>query len=90
MTDIEDKREEIREGFARTLGKYSGQADQVYQLLKYLHSQGCVLKVDRELPKLGDYDKRRTTSESVDFQDGFLVAKIAMRKAGYEATVPLI
>ena len=96
MTNIEDKRKEIQGGIGTWLsyfkeGKQGLTVDDgVEWILGYLHLQDCVLKVEGELPKLGDYDKRRTTSESVDFQDGFIVAKIAMRKAGYVAVEPLI
>ena len=64
--------------------------DYVQEILTCLHSQGVVIKVERELPKLSDYDTRQTTDSSVDFQNGFLVAKGAFIKAGYVAVEPLI
>ena len=88
-------REEIRKGIQDILIEASKtklriEAVTTDLIIVYLHSQGVVIKVDRELPPLSDYDKRRTTDESVDFQDGFIVAKAVMLKVGYEAVEPLI
>lgn len=46
------KQEEIREGIKGIIASYHNQvpfADEVPEILRYLHSQGCVIKVDRKL-----------------------------------------
>jgi len=56
------KQERIREGVAQSLGRSNGQWGDEFQhnywliqadlALDYLHSQGVVIKVDREFPKM--------------------------------------
>lgn len=64
-----NKQEEIREGIEAIIrergydiwsvagkdGIEQFLQDELNQILSYLHSQGCVLKVDRELPKWLEY-----------------------------------
>ena len=73
------KQEEIREGIASYIRLYNGTSTTASEftskaILEYLHSQGVVLKVDKELPIvpltahcMGAY--RRAQADMVD--DGF-------------------
>lgn len=86
------KQQEIREGIARAIGGIIFDTGRVMDycdchlyadmLLSYLHSQGVVLKVERELPVMptlptfGDHLIRRT--------------QLDMLKAGYVAVEPLV
>ena len=68
-------REEIKRGII----EITKSRPMAYQLIKYLHSEGVAIKGEGKLPRLRDYDK------SGDFQDGFILAKVAMLLAGYTA-----
>ena len=64
------------------------------QILSYLHSQGAVLKVERELPenpwvedKMADYYTKLWRRHHYD---GYNQAQQEVLKAGYKATEPLI
>jgi len=88
--------EEIREGIAERIianslwklkdlspenrEHYLGKADDV---MSYLHSQGVVIKVDRELP-----DPWEMPLDSAEAGYGWLVEE--MGKAGYAAVGPLV
>lgn len=87
-TEIKTKQEEIREGI-KQLFRENFYADGWHQpicdvdlttefLLDYLHSQGVVLKVERELP--------------YSVEDSFVSpeAMETIKKAGFTATGPLI
>ena len=94
------KREEIREGIIRLMSEcysrgISGRESPVFkpqkflkELIPYLHSAGCVLKVERELPNVPQaeiapmYDKV--------FREGINAGQYNMRKAGYVAVESLV
>ncbi len=57
----------------------------ITKLLNYLHSQGVVLKVDRELPMYVVHPLATAQSEAA-----FLEGREQLIEAGYVATVPLI
>ncbi len=88
------KQEKIREGVRDIIeGYFDCDSEATYQhfrdeILDYLHSAGCVLKVERELPKRTKY----YTSEESDIVcgGGFSNALALIKRAGYEAVVPLI
>ncbi len=81
-------REEIREGIFKVLFPYSN-ADHytgdgtVQKVLDYLHSEGVVIKVDRELPE--DLDVWKETRRG-----GYFIGSEALEEAGYVAVEPLI
>ena len=87
-------REEIRLEIADILGKNWGDNWEVHnrvakEITTYLHSQGVVLKVDRELPKL--YEPLTATKEQNDMvRLGYNSCKQDMLRAGYVATEPLV
>lgn len=56
------------------------------RIVEYLHSQGVVRKVDRELPDRCD-DRLQNNS---DFEEGYIISQKDMLKAGYVAVEPLI
>lgn len=89
------KREEIRWGIelairkgiqASTLGEHRSLAQTVDDVLAYLHSQGCVLKVDRELA-VHDYLHWHRGEWCFTPK---MFAKFIDDKAGYVAVEPLI
>ena len=97
MTDIEKKREEIRENLAEVLSfshepdepewaemdehKKTGYRNEALNILSYLHSQGVVIKVDRELP---DYlMEGQVACDKPTYQE-------MLRRAKYVAVEPLI
>ncbi len=59
------------------------------KILNYLHSQGVVIKVDKELPK-------PLTASYIDWDNGNIVTEVvwdtarALNRAGYLAVEPLI
>ena len=82
-------REEIREGILRLIHLKNGNqtiieddVELCNEIFQYLHSQGVVIKVERELPKDEDYDYY----EDEAFDDG----QRSMVEAGYVAVEPLI
>ncbi len=56
----------------------------------YLHSQGVVIKVDRELPKLKSLTGDASLKEKLAFLQGVEALREEVIKAGYEAVEPLI
>ena len=93
-------REEIREGLYIHLCKRDKGMDftltdgqqrwLVAHSLKYLHSQGVVIKVDRELPEKV-LDEINEVAERYALRPNYaneLIKKI-LAKAGYVATIPL-
>lgn len=86
-----DKQEEIREGMEnsiRDIGYYLGwQEDATEAVLKYLHSQGVVIKVDKELPNAPVPCPEPIPNDTYYYR-GYEQAKVDM--AGYVATEPLI
>jgi len=85
------KQEEIREGIAREYMAATGMEYRegdgkrsifVDQILAYLHSQGCVLKVERELPSY-----RNAVNKSYN---DYMLGQEDMLKAGFGAFEPLI
>lgn len=99
MTKQEEMREELAKEFynarasvgdmpwgqaqaVRTIG-----ADLAYakatEILEYLHSQGVVIKVERELPKPEIYINCWA-------QSGYALCQYHIEEAGYEAVEPLI
>ena len=92
------KQKEIREGMAGIIrsgvcqdfaGVDIGTTPQ--DIMEYLHSQGCVLKVDRELPLIDTwYDKidDKDWTRELIYQDGQIKGR--NDKAGYVAVEPLI
>ena len=96
------KQEEIRLGLHRIieqelLGSVPDRL--VKRAIEYLHSQGVVIKVDRELPESPDtdyviarYDGEIATAEDVALMhlNGIEKGKGLLVKAGYVAVEPLI
>jgi len=95
-----NKQEEIREGIKANIlvaikwAVSEGMTDpyldlHVDKVLKLLHSQGVVIKVDRELPDYEDlhdcYDGKLTSPEQFKHD-----IQMDMLKAGYVAVEPLI
>ena len=81
------KQEEIREGMENVIRGYEG-AERwsgviTDGLLGYLHSQGVVIKVDRELPDMPCYSHTREKTAYSRSQEDML-------NAGYVAVEPLI
>ena len=82
------KQEEIKKGLyqlARETKTSCIYGDIIEDILNYLHSQGCVLKVDRELPNIAtceDYALCREFCHTIE--------QLNMLKAGYVAIEPLI
>ena len=88
MTEREEIREELisRISTARKTKVLDGnEFDQEFvdNMLTYLHSQGVVIRVDRELPKL----KRRFRG---DYNTGYAHCRQDAIEAGCVATKPLI
>jgi len=90
------KQEEIREGIRRLIdGCYNARNPDypkliafqpmkfLNEIMPYLHSQGVVIKVDGELPSSPFIE------ESGD-NNGFIVGRDFMLRAGYTAVIPLI
>ena len=66
-------------------------------ILSYLHSQGVVIKVDRELPENpfdedinGDWESKEEETYYVGKSNGFETCKSLIIKAGYVAVEPLM
>ena len=68
------------------------------KVVKYLHSEGAAIKVDRELPEspnadylISQYDGEEATAEDVALMhlNGIEKGKSLMLKAGYVAVEPL-
>ena len=91
------KQEKIREGifdilFGTCMHITDNPDDKTAEVLRYLHSQGVVIKVDRELPKpilyghftMVDDERMATPREISEF------TQQEMLEAGYVATEPLI
>ena len=79
-----NRQEEIREELGemlRPIVSGSWYTFEAGRILKYLHSQGCVLKGDRELPEI---------PTEINYVGAYHTAQMAMLKAGYSAFVPLI
>jgi len=79
------KQEEIREGIGHyiilyRMGEYK-EDQTINKILSYLHSQGVVIRVDRELTKEVMYGQEAYAQEDIE---RFL------REAGYVAVEPLI
>ncbi len=49
---VSAKREEIREGLSDRIYGLAHQPPDIDEILSYLHSAGCVLKVEREWPEI--------------------------------------
>ena len=83
------KQEEIREGVYKIIFNNFGQRPEMLKarLLEYLHSQGVVVKVDRELPQywfdrgVNGYTERHYMAVGI---------KECVEEAGYVAVEPLI
>lgn len=63
--------------------------DTVNRILSYLHSQGVVIKVERELPEVPLWAIR----DGIEIKSADIVYKLALQdmlRAGYVATEPLI
>ena len=96
------KQEEIGEGMATSLAEYFGDPTINYDglrahIIQYLHSQGVVIKVEKELPKCeiteGQVESYRGTIEyglSWCGRSAYLAAQNEMLKAGYVAVEPLV
>ena len=83
------KQEEIREGLRAKLFELgvTNKGFVIRQILEYLHSQGVVLKVDRELP----FPMCTVRMNDPRYQDGAMIhAQKLMLEAGYVAVEPLI
>lgn len=94
-----DKRTQIREGLAEhfqtIFGSYFSESDCksfATIAIKYLHSQGVVLKVDRELPQIiRGLAKEIEYEPSLTYEDRIVEGVLnRMLKAGYVATEPLV
>ena len=91
------KQEEIREGIASYIRLYNGTSTTASEftskaILEYLHSQGVVLKVDKELP-INPY--RFNVHLDAGIYDGlyrekYFEAQQGMVNAGFTAVEPLI
>jgi len=97
------KQEEIREGFIKQvcldLEEGLPIVDVATRGFNYLHSQGVVIKVDRELPESPDadylisqYDGEKASAEDVALMhlNGIEKGKSLMLKAGYVAVESLL
>lgn len=93
------KQEEIREGIKDILERYGvrslsnkhddwdfNREEFTQKLLEYLHSQGCVIRVDRKLP-LPSFENSTIGVEMFQLQ---LDTQKEMLKAGYVAVETLI
>ena len=87
MTDIDKKREEIQIGLRKFIsdkgwrGLNFIEAEEV--LTSYLHSQGVVIKVDRELPKkICNTCKFMTGQEFLD--SGYVAVKPLIKEVANE------
>lgn len=92
MTDIDKKREQIRDEvyeILMDLPKYDTYGNVLRRILKCLDDRGVVIKVDRELPKV-ILGKLMSVSDKKYKSLVWEYAQGAMTKAGYEATEPLI
>lgn len=93
MNREESKQDIIREGLINLIhpsGRVYLGEEWVSVILPYLHSRGCVIKVDRELP---DNDVMRAQLESGQFMgqtNWYYKAQLDMKRAGYVAVEPLI
>ena len=97
------KQEEIREGVAEDIGKNispewrsrnKGYLEiRVYDvtdtILAHLHSQGVVIKVDRELPKVEFFDPARPDLIG-EYERQYIRGMERMLKEGYVAVEPLV
>lgn len=86
------KQEEIREGMVALfhemgLGETIDSETFQQRILFYLHSQGVVIKVERELPKVRYTVKVYDNTDSRNI--GYAFRK-AYEQAGYVATEPLV
>ena len=89
---------EIRKGVENIVQEYSGFEIPEWQLteeiMTYLHSQGVVIKVDRELPPVGWFWKnckqQRNKPAKICLECPFVDYKTGKIKAGYVAVEPLI
>ena len=89
------KQEEIREGIANILmdcgDEYWKHCSMEAELiLIYLHSQGVVLKVERELPKLKELVGEVSLLEKMGYLSGVREYQDQIRKAGFVAVEPFI
>ena len=95
------KQEEIREGMhlilcdgePNIIGEPCPHCKHAKELLDYLHSQGVVIKVDRELPtnfyhvaEGGDFEQQAKRREFIAGER----MKVCMTNAGYAAVEPLV
>ncbi len=95
-------REEIRDGIesrirdvitASQVGEYHSVSIATEGIMNYLHSQGVVIKVDRELPRYEGgfinalWDAMKMVNDENECKAG---VKAILAKAGYEATESLI
>ena len=84
------KHKDLKVGVFKLLYPYAEpkQNDLVDDIFKYLHSQGVVIKVDRELPE-NPFDKSCCGLDEVAY-NGFELAKLKYKRASYVAVEPLI
>lgn len=84
------KQEVIREGIEHVITvNHPYIASKITEeIIKYLHSQGCVLRVDRELPP--SRANETEWSGKVNWDDGYRHAEARYKLAGYHATEPLV
>jgi len=77
------KQEEIREGLGNVIAQWHPlvTGDLLDAILSYLHSQGVVIKVDRELPK---------ECQDCALYRSYSGGGIKLLKAGYVVVEPLI
>lgn len=87
-----NKQGELIGGIRDIIRKYHNQvqfADEVPEILTYLHSQGVVLRVDKELPEMPKWAVLK--GMPISGANGItFVAQQDMLKAGYVAVEPLI
>ncbi len=80
------KQEEIREGLIElarlAILNQDPPSRLAKEIIEYLHSEGCVLKVERELPSY-----RNAVNKSYN---DYMLGREDMLKAGYVAVEPLI
>ena len=88
MTKQDEIREKIEEIF-RNDTQYPSWDKATDAVLNYLHSQGVVIKVEKELPTIDWMDGRAIDRDSPGFR-GYQVAQQQMLNAGYVAVEPLI
>lgn len=63
------------------------------KILSYLHSQGVVIKVDRELPEIKPFIRNEWTAHDTQdecYQNGQAYMLMRLKEAGYVAVEPLI